>query len=139
LPVWEELYGYGVKHPIAMSRYEAAAIKMGWDEEKRRRELPKYQDCYDILPAWTETLKRLRRPFERNHVLDYWRTGKEMILEELPDFHLRPEWQNYHKRRYKGGAKAGAVQHAIFKDILAALKTIAGANRTKQASASKSR
>ncbi len=138
LPHWAEIYGYGVKHPISMKRYEAAAIKMGWDEEKRRRELPKYEGSYDILPAWTESLPRLRRPFNQDHAVDYWRTGKEMILEEVPNFHLRREWQSYHKRRYKGGAKAGVIQHAIFKDILAALKTIAGANRTKRKTASKS-
>jgi len=47
----------------------------------------------------------------------------------MPDFYLRPEWNSYHeKRNYKDGGKKGAIQHAIFKDILAALKTIAGAN-----------
>ena len=50
-----------------------------------------------------------------------------MILEEMPDFHLRPEWADYRdKRVYQDGAKKGAVQNAIFKDILAALRTIAG-------------
>ena len=138
LPNWAEHYGYGVKHPIPPSTYEAAAEKMGWDEEKKRRELPKYQGAYRILPAWTKGLSQLRRPFSKDHVLGYWRTGKEMILEEMPDFHLRPEWRTYHGRNYKSGAKCGAIQHAIFKDILAALKTIAGAGKAKAARASKS-
>ena len=50
------------------------------------------------------------------------------MLEEMPDFHERPEWKNYRGRRYAYGAKRGSIQHAIFKDILAALKTIAGGN-----------
>jgi hypothetical protein len=52
-----------------------------------------------------------------------------MILEEMPAFHMRAEWATYRdKRAYQGGAKKGAIQHAIFKDILIALKTIAGSN-----------
>jgi hypothetical protein len=50
----------------------------------------------------------------------------------MPNFHLRPEWKKYRERNYREGAKKGAMQHAIFKDILTALKTIAGANK-KQA------
>lgn len=67
-----------------------------------------------------------------DNVLQYWRKGKEIILEDMPDFHLRPEWQKYQKgRNYREGAKKGAIQHAIFKDILIALKTIAGANKKR--------
>jgi len=133
LPLWAKIYGYGIKHPIPMSRYESAAEKMGWDIGKKRRELPKYQGSYHILPAWTEGLGKLHRPFSIAHVLDYC-TGKEMILEEMPDFHLAPEWDGYrNKRAYQqqGGAKKGAIQHAIFKDILIALKTIAGSNKRR--------
>jgi hypothetical protein len=129
LPLWAEVYGYGVKHPIPLSAYEKTMDSMGWDEAKKRRELPKYQGRYRVLPVWTKSLEKLRRPFNTDHVLDYWRTGKQIILEEMPHFHLRPEWQSYHRRNYKTGAKAGAIQHAIFKDILSALKTIAGTNK----------
>lgn len=138
LPRWADIYGYGVRHPIPLSDYEAVADKMGWDEEKKRRELMKYHGAYRILPAWTKELGQLRRPFNKDQVLDYWRAGKGIILEEMPDFHLRPEWKTYHGRNYKTGAKSGAIQHAIFKDILAALKTIAGANKTRTTSARKS-
>ncbi len=131
LPLWAEAYGYGVKHPIPLSAYKNTMERMGWDEAKQRRELPKYRGSYRVLPVWTKSLKNLHRPFNTNHVLDYWRTGKNMILEEMPHFHLRPEWQSYHYRHYRTGAKAGAIQHAIFRDILSALRTIAGTNKRK--------
>ena len=130
LPEWAKIYGYGIRHPIPLDAYETTMKRMGWDEARRQRELPKYRGHYRILPVWMRNLTTLRRPFNKNHVLDYWRTGKAMILEEMPDFHLRPEWQKYRERRnYREGAKKGAIQHAIFKDILSALKTIAGANK----------
>ncbi len=59
-----------------------------------------------------------------------------MILEEMPNFHLRPEWQTYRRRSYRNGAKRGTIQHAIFKDILVALRTIAGVNRRASKAAS---
>jgi hypothetical protein len=133
LPIWAEIYGYGIKHPIPMSLYEETANKMGMDEETKRLELPRLVGSYKILPEWTKTLENFRRPFNPGNVLNYWRTGKAMILEELPDFHLRPEWENYRRRHYKTGSKPGAVQHAIFKDILAALRTIAGSNHRRNA------
>ncbi|MGA2241544.1 MAG: hypothetical protein ABSH11_05845 [Verrucomicrobiota bacterium] len=132
LPLWSEIYGYGVRHPIPLETYEAAAKTMGWDEEKIRKELRKYEGRYQILPCWTKSLEKLRRPFNTAHAIDYWRIGKEMILEEMLDFHTRPEWADYrdeHKRTYQGGAKTGAIRHAIFKDILLALHTIAGTNK----------
>lgn len=134
LPLWAEIYGYGIKHPIPMSLYEETARKMGMSEEMKRLELPSYVGSYDILPAWTKSLEKFSRPFNSGNVLNYWRTGKAMILEELPDFHLRPEWVNYRRRRYKTGSKTGAVQHAIFKDIMAALRTIAGFNHRRTGS-----
>jgi hypothetical protein len=82
------------------------------------------------FPRYVEGLDRLPIPITPESVMQYWRKGKEMILEEIPNFQERPEWKDYHCRRYKNGAKRGAVQHAIFRDILGALKTIAGANRT---------
>jgi hypothetical protein len=135
LPEWAEIYGYGIKHPIPMSYYEEAARKLGWDEERKRLELPIYVGSYKVLPLWTKNLKKLHRPFKTSHVLDYWRKGKEIILEEMPDFHLRPEWDDYrNKRAYQTGRKKGAIQNAIFKDILSALKTIAGSNQRRSAS-----
>ncbi len=95
-------------------------------EEEKMQMRRTYHGAYRILPKWTKGLERICRPFSERVVLEYWRKGKEIMLEEIPDFHLRPEWKAYHTRHYKDGAKPGAIQHAIFKDILAALKTIAG-------------
>ena len=81
------------------------------------------------LPKYIKGINDLPVPISPASVLQYWRKGKEIIQEELPDFHLRREWKNYHHRSYKDGAKAGVIQHAIFKDILAALRTIAGGNK----------
>jgi hypothetical protein len=137
LPEWAETYGYGIRHPIPLSYYREAAERTGWGEAKKLRELRKYRGSYWILPAWTKSLQKLRRPFNMNHVLDYWRTGKQMIREEMPGFQDRSEWADYrNKRAYQHGAKPGAVRNAIFKDILAALKTIAGANHRRKLASS---
>lgn len=92
------------------------------------------------FPKFVAGLAALPVPLTPASVLDYWRKGKEIILEELPEFHERPEWQEYRTgRRYSHGAKTGVIQHAIFKDILVALRTIAGANKRRPtAAASKS-
>lgn len=132
LPGWGRQFGYGVRHPVPLSSYEASMVKAGWEAEKIARELPKYADRYCILPSWTKLLSRVRRPFNQAHVLDYWRVGKELILEEMPAFQDRPEWKTYHQRHFASGSKGGAIQHAIFKDILAALKTIAGTGKKKK-------
>ena len=107
--------------PVSCQQY-------GWKEFDRKEGVqtvvlpfPKYVEGLDLLPV----------TLTPESVMAYWRKGKEMILEEMPDFHLRPEWQNYRDRNYKAGAKAGAIQHAIFRDILSALKTIAGTNKRK--------
>jgi hypothetical protein len=81
------------------------------------------------FPKYIEGIGEIPVPISPECVPDYWRKGKEIMLEEMPDFHKRPEWKNYHERRYAHGAKKGSIQHAIFKDILIALRTIAGANK----------
>ena len=79
------------------------------------------------FPKYLAGLDQIPIPITPASVLQYWHKGKEMILEEMPDFHERPEWEKYRQgRNYRDGAKKGAVQHAIFKDILTALRTIAG-------------
>jgi len=99
--------------------------------QKKRLRARKKRESFGILPGWSIGLEDVRRPFNEQHLLDYWHKGKEIILEEMPEFHLRPEWREYANRKYKDGAKKGAIQHAIFKDILVALRTIAGANKGK--------
>lgn len=88
------------------------------------------------FPKYVEGLEKLPYYITPDCVMDYWRKGKEIIREEMPDFQLRPEWKNYRRRRYKTGSKTGAIQHAIFKDILAALRTIAGSNHRRTAAKS---
>jgi len=84
------------------------------------------------FPRYFMGLERIPASLTPKCVLDFWRKGKEIILEEAPNFYRRPEWSEYHYRRYKGGAKPGTIQHAIFKDILVALKTLAGANKRQR-------
>ena len=57
LPESAEIYGYGIKHPIPMSRYEEAARKLGWDDEKKRLELPSYVGSYKFFPLGRGVLK----------------------------------------------------------------------------------
>ncbi len=83
------------------------------------------------FPKYVRDLKEFPSPITPENVMRYWQKGKEIILEELPDFHLRPEWKSYQLRKYAGGAKKGVIQHAIFKDILVALQTIAGKNKRR--------
>lgn len=85
--------------------------------------------CVSPFPNYIRGIDKLPKPISPASVLDYWRKGKEIILYDMPNFHERPEWKNYRGRRYVHGAKKGAIQHAIFKDILIALRTIAGANK----------
>ncbi len=82
------------------------------------------------FPNYIEGIDQIPTPISPECVPDYWRKGKEIILDEMPDFHKRPEWKNHRERHYAHGAKRGVIQHAIFKDILAAVRTIAGANKT---------
>ena len=84
------------------------------------------------FPKFVANMKTLPVPITTESVMTYWRKGKEMILEEMPQFYLAPEWESYRRRQYKGGAKPGAIKHAIFKDILVALKSIAGSNKGKK-------
>lgn len=129
LPMFAEFYRYGIKHPIHPEDTEEILRKGKWTEEQKEEIRRNYRDAYRILPRWAKGLLRLRRPFSQDSVIQYWRKGKEMMLEEMPDFHQRPEWKSYRTRKYKDGAKVGTIQHAIFKDILAALRTIAGPNK----------
>ena len=128
LPLYAEIYGYGIKHPVHPDELEEILAKGHRTEEQKEEMRCTYRGAYRILPKWTKGLERLRERFKQDSVLGYWRKGKEIMLEEMPDFHLRPEWKSYHSRTYKDGAKDGVIQHAIFKDILAALRTIAGGN-----------
>ena len=107
--------------PVSCQQY-------GWRKFDRKEHV---QTVVLPFPDYVEGLDRLPIPITPESVPAYWRKGKEIILEEMPHFHEEPEWENYHRRRYKTGAKNGAIRNAIFKDILVALKTIAGTNHRR--------
>lgn len=126
---WAEVYSYGVKYEVDPAEIEATLARMNCSEEKKQELREEHKGAYRILPKWTKGLTDISQPMTSSNVLSYWRKGKEMILEEMPDFHLRPEWKKHRDgRKYANGAKKGAIQHAIFKDILVAMKTIAKTN-----------
>jgi hypothetical protein len=110
--------------PVSCQQY-------GWRKFDRKEHM---QTIVLPFPDYVEGLDSLPVPITPESVPAYWRKGKEIILEEMPDFHELPEWENYYRRRYKTGAKDGAVRNAIFKDILVALKTIAGTNNRRTGS-----
>jgi len=127
---WAEVYSYGVKYEVDPAEIEATLARMNCSQEKKQELREAHKGAYRVLPKWTKGLSGICQPLTSGNVLSYWRKGKEIILEEMPDFHLRPEWKKYRDgRAYAYGAKKGAIQHAIFKDILVALKTIAKTNK----------
>jgi hypothetical protein len=51
---------------------------------------------------------------------------RDMIRQQLPDFHTRPEWKNQRSTAAQGARNTvGEVQNAILDDIASALKRIA--------------
>lgn len=119
-------------------------IRLNRGAESRLRQQAKWQRyeqehsvVVEVLPfpKCMRAVRRLPQVLTPVNVREYWQVGKQIIQDELPDFHLRPEWEPYRdKRQYANGAKRGVIQHAIFKDILAALKTIAGSSQQERSS-----
>jgi hypothetical protein len=93
LPLWAEIHGYGVRHPVSSDEIEAGLAEMGCTEEKKEEIRQENRGAYRILPKWTKGLEKIDQPISKESVLDYWRTGKRMILEEIPNFHERSEWK----------------------------------------------
>jgi len=122
------VYARAIIHSVELNQglESVESQQKGWESFDRQYRIttrmlpfPKYIHGIEAVPV----------PISPECVLDYWRKGKEIVLEEMPDFHERAEWKNYRERRYAHGAKRGSIRHAIFKDILIALRTIAGANK----------
>lgn len=134
LPDYAAQYGYGIPHPIDSAEIEAVLSAGSYTAKQKVQFRRKYENAYRIIPAWARTLQSVCRPLCPNSVIDYWRKGKEIISEELPDFDLRPEWASYRGRTYPRGAKRGSIRHAIFKDILTAFRTIAGGQQLSSSS-----
>jgi hypothetical protein len=120
-----KLYGFGKPHPLTPQDIDIALQRMKCSDEKKAQIRKDHIGAYQFLPLWAEQLLKIERRFCKSTVLDYWRIGKAILLEEVPDFHQRPEWRSYQTRHFANGATPGAVQHAIFRDILDALKSIA--------------
>jgi hypothetical protein len=78
------------------------------------------------FPDFVKDLHRIPVPLSPECVMDYWNMGKQIIYEDLPEFIDLPEWESYHRRHYAGGAKPGVIRSAIYRDILTALRTMAG-------------
>ena len=128
------IYARAIIHSIEMNKHlePIESQQTGWAAFDRKEGV---RTVVMPFPKYIKEIERIPVPIATDNVMQYWRKGKEIILEELPDFHLRPEWQKYRENRlYRDGAKKGAIQHAIFKDILAALQTIAGSNHRRSAS-----
>jgi hypothetical protein len=76
-------------------------------------------------PAWAAKTGELP-DFSKASVRQWTEVVREMIREQIPDFHLRPEWQsqwNSCKQRERG--TKGAIQNTILDDIVDALRTVA--------------
>jgi hypothetical protein len=118
--------------------YARAIIQYVWFNQRREpvrkqqeswRKLDRKEGVQTIVLPFPKHLKgidTMPAPLAPDNVLQYWRFAKKVVQAEMPEFHRRPEWQAYHDRNYADGAKTGAIQHAIFKDILLSLRALAG-------------
>jgi hypothetical protein len=75
-------------------------------------------------PAWVSGAKGL--PDYSKQARPNWEDViRKMIREELPDFHLRPDWKNQRNScEARDRDSKGEIQNAILDDIISALKTI---------------
>ena len=91
------------------------------------------------VPAWAMKARTLPDFSSDPKVLSQWASLiREMIREQVPDFHNREEWARYransrtHSKKLGASPTKGAIQNAIIDDIVAALKTIAPRQPGKQ-------
>lgn len=77
------------------------------------------------IPRWTGATCRL--PLLSKETAPAWGSViREMIRQQIPNFHTRPEWENQRKTAAHGGRNtAGEIRNAILDDIVSALKRIA--------------
>lgn len=80
-------------------------------------------------PSWVAKAKELP-DFSVATVPEWTKVIREMIREEMPDFHLRPEWENQRRSCTKqandrnSSMTKGEIQNAVLDDIISALKTV---------------
>jgi hypothetical protein len=77
------------------------------------------------IPRWAGAACRL--PLLSKETARAWGSViRDMIRQQIPDFHTRPEWQNQRKTAaYSGRNTAGEIRNAILDDIVSALRRIA--------------
>lgn len=81
------------------------------------------------FPDYIKGMESIPYDISPDSVMVYWNKGKEIMLEEIPEFIDYPEWESYHHRHYSGGAKPGVIRSAIFRDILTSLRVMAGVTK----------
>jgi len=87
------------------------AVTRGWDIE--------------TYPGWVSAAMKLK-PFSVATVDDWKVVVREIIREQVPDFHLRPEWATQRATAAANGRDTpGEIQNAILDDIVSALKRLA--------------
>lgn len=112
-----------------------ASVQMNWNLKPVEQQQTSWapfdekhgcKTCVLPFPSYLADIAELPVPFGPDVVKEYWEVGKKIILEDIPEFIEFPEWESYHERHYKGGAKPGVIRSAIFRDILESLRQIAG-------------
>jgi hypothetical protein len=73
------------------------------------------------IPRWAGAARRL--PFLSKETASAWANViRDMIRQQVPDFHTRPEWENQRNTaRHSGRGTRGEIQNAILDDIVSAL------------------
>ena len=78
-------------------------------------------------PKWVDDAAKLR-DFSSDSLPKWKRVIREMIREQMPDFHSQPEWiTQRNSAAARGRDTTGEVQNAILDDICSALERIAPA------------
>lgn len=76
-------------------------------------------------PKWSREAAALA-PLSQASLPTWKPVVRQMIRDEMPDFHLRPEWVNQRRTAAASGRDSvGEVQNAILDDIVSALKRLA--------------
>lgn len=90
--------------------------------------LPEFKFTLDPVPAWAESAAALPL-FARSTAKEWARLGREMIREEVPDFHDRPEFADFRRHQSNldrnGKPSRGRLQNDILEKIGSSLASLA--------------
>ena len=79
---------------------------------------------FSMTPEWAGKASRLQ-PLSRESVREWGKVIREMIREQVPEFHTLPAWTpQRNTARNTGRDKRGEIQNAILDDIVSALKSL---------------